>query len=393
MKAALEVALRTSEVRQRLNELGGKDELSDEERVEIGDLTNEFRTLETRGRALAIAQEEEIEAAPAAKDPALAELEARASVADIFDAVVEGRDTTGATKELQDEHGLRYDRIPLDLLEERAVTPAPAAGSRGASQAPIVPYVFPDSAASFLSVSMPRVPVGDRVYPVLTTAAAPGTPAKGVDQDETTGAFVSKVLSPARIQASFFFGVEDAASFAGMDSALRQNLRAALADKLDEGVIAKLLTGGTAVDLTATADATYATFHTALYGAVDGRYASRVSQVRAVMASDLYADAASLYRTTNSERNAIDELEQRGGGVMVSDHVPDLDGSSKKGKAIYRSGSRMDAVAPIWQGIQLIDDRVTKAKSGERVITAIMLYAVDVLRAAPIRIVEFDTGA
>ena len=37
----------------------------------------------------------------------------------------------------------------------------------------------------------------------------------------------------------------------------------------------------------------------------------------------------------------------------------------------------MDAVTPIWQGVQLIDDRVTKAKTGERILTAIMLYATD----------------
>ena len=38
-------------------------------------------------------------------------------------------------------------------------------------------------------------------------------------------------------------------------------------------------------------------------------------------------------------------------------------------------------VAPIWSGVTLIPDSVTKAKSGEIVITAVMLHAVELLRA------------
>ena len=39
-------------------------------------------------------------------------------------------------------------------------------------------------------------------------------------------------------------------------------------------------------------------------------------------------------------------------------------------------------VAPIWEGITIIPDEVTKAKAGQVVITAIMLHAVKVLRTA-----------
>ena len=39
-------------------------------------------------------------------------------------------------------------------------------------------------------------------------------------------------------------------------------------------------------------------------------------------------------------------------------------------------------VAPIWEGITIIPDEVTKAANGQVVITAIMLHAVKVLRTA-----------
>ena len=70
------------------------------------------------------------------------------------------------------------NQLPLDLLrgnqrggggggriEERAVTPG--ATNVGQNQQPIIPYVFPQSAAAFLGVDMPSVPVGDAVFPVL----------------------------------------------------------------------------------------------------------------------------------------------------------------------------------------------------------------------------------
>ena len=46
-----------------------------------------------------------------------------------------------------------------------------------------------------------------------------------------------------------------------------------------------------------------------------------------------------------------------------------------------RLGMRRDMVAAIWEGITLIPDEITKAKSGEIVVTAVMLHAVKILRA------------
>ena len=37
-------------------------------------------------------------------------------------------------------------------------------------------------------------------------------------------------------------------------------------------------------------------------------------------------------------------------------------------------------VAPIWEGVSLIPDEITKAADGEIVITAVMLHAVKILR-------------
>ena len=38
-------------------------------------------------------------------------------------------------------------------------------------------------------------------------------------------------------------------------------------------------------------------------------------------------------------------------------------------------------VAPMWEGVDIIYDEVTQAKKGQIVLTAVLLYAVKILRA------------
>ena len=50
--------------------------------------------------------------------------------------------------------------------------------------------------------------------------------------------------------------------------------------------------------------------------------------------------------------------------------------------AVIRLGMRRDMTAPVWEGVTLIPDEITKAGSGQIVVTAVMLYSVKILRAA-----------
>ena len=114
------------------------------------------------------------------------------------------------------------------------------------------------------------------------------------------------------------------------------------------------------------------------YGRVDGQYASNVGDLRIVMGTASYAHAGSTYRGNNSDSPALDRLMAVTGGVRVSAHVPAA--SSNRQNAVIRLGQRRDMVAPIWNGITIIPDEVTKAKQGQIVVTAVMLHAVKILR-------------
>ena len=232
---------------------------------------------------------------------------------------------------------------------------------------------------------MPTVGVGEAVYPVLTTSADAGTPAENAEQAETTGAFTADVLSPKRIQASFRYSREDRARFRGMGEALRMNLADALADALDEQVLAGtngLFTGTNLANHNVNSVTTYANYRANFaYGRVDGTYASSVGDVRSVVGSATYAHASGVFRSDNAgDRAALEDLMSVTGGVKVSAHVPAVAGT--KQNSVIRLGMRRDMVAPIWEGVTLIPDEVTKAANGQIVITAVMLHAVKILRAA-----------
>ena len=388
------LALELSEKREALNKLNLLDDLSAEQKTERGNLTTRLVEIEPEIRAALVAENvTETNTLDDAENRELRALADKASIGRIMSASIEHRAIDGAEAEIQAHYKLDGNQIPLIMLrgerETRAVTPAP--GDVGQTQSTIIPGVFPMACAAFLGVDMPTVGVGEAVFPVLTTNAIPGVPAEnaipsgtGIDSEGfTTGAFSADALSPGRIQAAFFNSREDRARFSGMDESLRMNLTDALSDKLDQQVLngsEGLFNGTNLANHNVSAVTTYALYKSQLaYGRVDGMWASGVGDLRIVCGSGTYAHAATQYRGNNADQSALDELIDKTSGVKVSAHVPAV--ASNKQNSGYPPGyAKRDMVAPIWEGVTIIADEVTKASTGQIVITAVMLYAVKILR-------------
>ena len=391
MTARQRIELRRSQIRSRLGDIAGLegDSLTDAIVAERDGLMAELQTSEPQLRAAIEAEGTETRAAGNAGDGEhveLRRLESQASVGAIFGATIEHRSTDGATAELQQHLGLSANQIPLALLrsqaeeEHRAATTSPT--NVGANQAAIIGAVFPRAAASWLSVDMPRVMVGDAVYPVLTTGATAGTPAKGAPQAESDGVFAAELLSPGRIQASFFYAREDAARFMGMDQALRMNLADTLSDKLDAEIISGpsgLLGGTNLTKVASSMETSWDGYRNGLvYSRVDGTWAWGADDLRVLIGTETLAHMSSVYRGDETERPLVEDLTAVSGGLRVSAHIPAA--TSNKQDALVRRGMRRDMVAPVWEGVTLIPDEVTKASTGQIVLTAVMLYAVKILR-------------
>ena len=389
MDALSTLEVRAGEIRIRLSELGGQSDVTEETRAELDTLRTEYADTERRMAALRISE------APitpletrSSEGKGYRDMVAKANVGEIFHAAIHGGVTSGATAELQAHHKLESRSVPLSLmigrwptereLEERAVA---APGEVQQNAQPTLAYVFPDSVGVFLGIDMPSVPTGDAVFPILTTAPGVETPAEGVAVTEATGTITADVLTPKRVSAWYSYTREDRARFAEMDSALRESLTDGLTSELDKELLVGtggLLAGTNLANHNASAVTTYALYRSQFaYARVDGRYASMVSDLRAVMGAETYAHAASLYRGNNDNTDALGSLMSATGGIRVSAHVPF---ASSKQEAVIRLGMRRDMIQCVWDGISIIPDEVTSAAAGKINITAIALFNQKILR-------------
>ena len=377
MTLSQKVQIRMSETREALNDLVTDD--SAEAMAKRDTLAGELKALEGEYRA-AIETEGASTDTPESRE--WAALANRFDVGELFTNVMEHRAASGGIAEVQSERGLGANALPVELLmEKRAVTPAPA--DVGQTQNAIEGYVFPASVAGFLGIPSPIVPTGDATFPVLTSDPAASTPSENDPVTETTGAFSADVLTPKRIQAQFFWSREDQARMAGMSDALREALQGGLADKLDSEIMQGtngLLTGTILDNHNVSSETGFSDYISDFgYTRVDGQYAASGADVRLVMGSATYAHAGGQYRHANADDVALDRLTEITGGVRVSAHVPAV--ASTKQNVLIRLGMRRDYVAPVWGGVTLIPDEVTKAANGQIVLTAVLLYAAKLLRA------------
>lgn len=393
MSPKARLGLELSEKREALNTLLEipPDALTAEQKEQRESLTKRLQEIEPELRSAIVLEETNttsIQGTP--ENMEYRALVNRSSLGGIYHSVLEHKSTSGAEKELQEHLGLATNQIPLDLLampeqrsEHRAVTPAPA--DVGQNQASVLPGVFPMAAAAFMGVDQPRVAVGDAIFPVLTMNATAHTPAENAAAAETTGAFSAEVLSPKRIQASFFYSREDRARFSGMDASLRNNLGMALADGLDKQVIAGadgfFGANGLTNPTNPSDEADFSAYRSVIYDAsvIEGKYASSASAIRVLFGAATYAHAASIYRGNNADDSALDSLMRVAGGVRVSAHVPAVV-STVQGLVLAK-GALRHAVSPIWEGIQLVPDEVTLADKGQIKVTAIMLHSIKILRS------------
>ena len=382
--------LALSEKRQKQTELAeavnaSADGATDDQIKDRATLAKDIGKLETEYRSQIEAESEETRSATGFGDAATRErqaLVAQCSVGAIFAATLEHRQTDGQVAELQQSLKLAANQVPLELLETRAVTPAPA--NVEGNQAPIESYVFPNSVVEFLAIPRPTVGSGEAIYPTLSGDTTVHAPAKNGAAAETTGAFTAEKLSPSRLQASFFYAREDAASFVGMDDSLRANLSEALSDGLDAQVLAGtngLLTGANLAHVAAAAVTDYAGYRQKLaYDHIDGRFANVPGDLRVVVGSATYQMSINSFGTDIGLPSALEGITTPAvlAGLRVSAHVPDA--VAQKQFALVRRGTRRDMVAAIWDGVTIIPDEITLSAKGQIKITAVMLHAVKILR-------------
>ena len=368
MLSSQKLELRSSEIREQLNTLGGAEDLSDEQRTEIDALTIEYRDVEVRKRAALVAEDEaETRAAEAdglvldSETRERLELRSKVRVLDYLQAALKGRAVGGAAAEYSEAEAAGGD-IPLALfetdpresreMESRVVTGAPGfnpgAGTGGINMSPIAPKVFAPSIAAYMGIDMPMVPSGMFGQARINAALSAAAIAKGGVSAATAATFTVSNTTPHRVSARLEFLAEDVASagVSNFESALRQNLTMALSAELDEQFINGSGAGANISGLfktlpDATVDGTLLTFARGLLklsSLVDGLWATESSEVRQVVGVDTFRLASRLVTSAaTGEVTLAEYLKRVSGGFRTNSRMPVAASMKQEGLA-FRSG-------------------------------------------------------
>ena len=385
MTAAQKIMVRLSECRQRLNVLLQVETRSKEEQPELETLTSEVSKREPELRA-ALASEpdpNEPRVEGDASDLELRSLIHDASPGRILAAVHARRNTDGREAEIQAHYKVGGNEIPHAMLEVRAQTQAPT--NVATQQAEIIQPIFGQTAAAFLEIPMPTVEAGASTYPIIFSRPSPETPAEGasVTADIPAQTFAAELMRPQAAQSQVEFSREDAASFPSMSGALGRVIVDAVGFELDRQLLRHttegLLTAGLTAPGNPGAEATFASYRSALNSQVNGREAATAADCRMLMGAATYAHADTKFRSNNSEQSALDWLMAKSGGVRVHTEVPAVAAKRQDG-IIAKALGHTHAVMPVWSAIQLVTDEVTKLQKRLIILTAIQLFQFRVLR-------------
>ena len=398
--------LRASEIRQRLNELGGAEELGDEERAEIETLRTEYGEVETRQRALITAEDaaETTTTTESSEERELRELSEAVEFRNYIDAAVDRSPLTGAEKDYNAALDLGMDRFPLELLAPDVEERAAVDGDAARTQQSWIDRVFADSAAMALGVTMPSVAPGISAYPVLGSDAAPAQRGRAeVAVDATISATVTEI-KPTRNSVRALYSIEDAARLPGFADSIRRDLSMAMTEKIDRTIflgdagaseagadITGLTTAAiTELELTQANKVKADEVLKLLAALIDGKYAASVADLNLV--ATVGSNALWIGTMQNANRNETVAQILRSNGVSwttrgeIEDATADGDFGGFVGLA---RGIENCAVAPVWQSGQMIVDPYTGAAKGEVALTLHYLWGFAIPRAANFRRLKY----
>ena len=410
--------LEQSEKRQKINELLGKDELSDEQRAELDTLTKRMQEIEPELRAAIVAEGEDEQRAAGlftndggdGESAEVRQLRGKARLGAFVEAALEQRSVTGAEAELNAALEIPAGRFPLELLapepeprtEHRATTDTDAA----ARQTTWLDRLFSETAAMRLGISFQSVMPGVSAHPVTTAGASAAQRGRTEAAADTAWTVGVTEIKPSRNAVRAVFSEEDAARLPGLESALRRDLSMALAEGVDRaifgggaganentadivglntaaGVIEKTLTQANKVK----APETLAEFASL----VDGKHAASLGDLRVVAS----VGANTLWLTRIAAAAADTKTLaafMRENGLMwgIRGDISETTAADEFGAFVGRGrGITGAGVAAIWRSGMLVRDIYTGAAKGEVALTVSHLWGFKLPRASSFARLKF----
>lgn len=385
MTKSQKIAVEMSELREKINTLEAREELTDdqarevtEKRAKLVSLEPEYRTaIEEESAALEFDGND----GEGAEFRALVE---RCEMRNYIQTAVSGGTLDGAERELAQAkgHPIGGDLVlPLEMLEERAdVVTTTTNLDGGTKQAGILPRIFKGSVVDWLGVRTRTVKYGNTELPVITAGSTAHTKAEKASQDAEAMTFSATVRDPRRITSNYIFTQEQAISVGPrLEAAMRNDLREATRERISGQIIngngtkpaVQGVLAASSDPAAATAEETVQGYGSLAASLVDAVYASEASQVRMLCNLTVYSHMASEYLTNEDGTSGLDMWMKNSGGVQTSTHMPVV--SSNVSKTLFHlrgMGDREDSTMFMWDGIQMIrSNQSPHAEKGEIRIT------------------------
>ena len=397
------IQLEQSEKRQKINELLGLDELSDEQRGDLDTLTKRMQHIEVEMRAAIVVEgEEEAETRGMfgggdGQSAELRQLLGTVTLADYLNPAAAGGAVEGRAAELSAalEVGTVGKgggvAVPWAVLETRAFT---TTGNNDGSeiQRPILQRLFGPGVMDALGVRMDSVPAGRAEWPLISGGVAPAQAKETVAAaDAVAATFTTATLKPKRLTGRYEYSHEEAASVADIEQALRRDLADAIKAKMSDLIIngaaptnqnpqnVQGFLATIAAPDDAGATAAFADYAGAHASGVDGIHAETEREVSSVIGTDVYRHAATIYQAGSGESGS-EALGRRSAGCRASSFIPSATNAGQsKGNLFHLAGAngggsmRGDSVAAMWPTLEVIRDPYTQASQGV-VLTWVALW-------------------
>ena len=237
--------------------------------------------------------------------------------------------------------------------------------------------LFAGGSSEFLLTRNVMLPAGSVSIPVISAGPTAEYFDNSAVADADAATVEFKTADPTRLQGAVVLRASDIQKSPGLVAAIQSDLAMATADAVDLKIITQLFTD--VDDATNASDiVSYENFIAELSGAVDGKAANSIGQVRAVVGPDTYKLAAGKI-STNGDLSAVDYAAARAGGIFVSSNMPDKSGTRQKG-LLCKTGAPGSVASVFFGAAELLNDPWTLSNKGERRLSLISFHQVLTLR-------------
>lgn len=408
MLDSLKIARRQSEIRQQIATLAGKSSPSEDEVRSMETLDAEYRTNETRYRALLIAEDTERREAGADLETRSgrewSDLVAGFEMRQVALALDEGRALAGRTAEVVNElrtsGGYRGIPVPWLALEQRAGETIASGAPNPLQTMPTIDRLFPASVAARMGAQMIAIEAGLAEWPVVTSGVSAGwAPSElGTVSGPTAYATVDKAMAPNNTLGIQMRLTRKALkqSGAALEDAVRRDMNGAVQAALDQAVFLGtgasgqplgLIPGAATYGITSTAiaaAASWAAFRAAIASFLAGNAAASPDEVRLLIRPEVWSkmDATLITSTAVSEWERLTKNVPVSNIAMSSNALAVPTGTPLACTALLTTaaGDVAPAYVGLWGAIDLIRDPFSDAQSGGLRLTALATADVTAAR-------------